>query len=54
MRPSHGETTSKQKVHKLKVSIIELFNPHVRIMSHDETSHTKFGKIKRLGLGLNF
>lgn len=27
MRPSHSETTSKQEVHNLKVSIIGLFNP---------------------------
>ena len=30
MRPSHDETTSKQEVHKLKVSIIGLLNPSMR------------------------
>ena len=29
-RSSHSETTLKQKVHKLKISIIELFNPSIR------------------------
>ena len=33
MKLSHGKTTSKQKVHKLKVSIIELFNLSMRHVS---------------------
>ena len=33
MRLSHDEMTSKQEAHKLKVSIIELFNPNMRHVS---------------------
>ena len=33
MRLSHGETTSKQEAHKLKISIIGIFNPSMRHVS---------------------
>ena len=31
MRPSHGETTSKQEAHKLKVFVIGLFKPSITL-----------------------
>ena len=33
MRPSHGDTTLKQEVRKLKVFIMGLFNPSMRHVS---------------------
>ena len=33
VRPSHGETTSKQEVHKLKVSVIRLFDSSMKHVS---------------------
>ena len=33
MRPSHGNTTSKQEFYKLKIFIIGLFNPSMRHVS---------------------
>ena len=41
MRPSHSETTSKQEAHKLKASIIGLFNPKYEMCLMVTPSYTR-------------